>query len=113
MKVLEEFNKDLTSITEEKEPTMRGAAFQLFGSAITKQAADHLEQVEKPKAKGKRKKVFSRPPLQRKARWQGEQTLQLCREWAPPVVQGNIGNNSKEVEMTITYKAEDSSRHVF
>ena len=70
-KVLEEFNKDLISFAEEKEPELRGATPHLFGSAFTKQAADHLEQVETlRKAKGKGK-VFSRPPLQRQARWQG------------------------------------------
>lgn len=71
-KVLEDFNKDLISFAEEKEPELRTAAPQLFGSAFTKQAVEHLEQVEtlrKTKAKGK--KVFSRPPLQRQARWQG------------------------------------------
>ena len=71
-KILEDFNKDLISFAEEKEPELRTAASQLFGSAFTKQAAEHLEQVEmlrKTKAKGR--KVFSRPPLQRQARWQG------------------------------------------
>ena len=71
-KVLEDFNKDLISFAEEKEPELRTAAPQLFGSAFTKQAAEHLEQVETlRKAKAKGKKVFSRPPLQRQARWQG------------------------------------------
>ena len=71
-KVLEDFNKELVSFAEEQEPQLREAAPQLFGSAFTKQAADHLEQVETlRKAKGKAKKVFQRPPLQRQARWQG------------------------------------------
>ena len=62
-KVLEDFNKDLISFAEEKEPELRGAAPHLFGFAFTKQAADHLEQVEAlRKAKGKAKKVFSKPP---------------------------------------------------
>ena len=62
-KVLEDFNKDLISFAEEKEPELRTAAPQLFGSAFTKQAADHLEQMERS-AKSKRKKVFP-GPLQR------------------------------------------------
>ena len=71
-KVLEEFNKDLISFAKEKEPELRGAAPQLFDSAFTKQAADYLEQMETlRKAKGKGKKVLSRPPLQRQASWQG------------------------------------------
>ena len=71
-KVLEDFNKDLTSFAEEKDPELRTAAPQLLSSALTKQAADHLEQVEMlRKAKEKGKKVFSRPPLLRQARWQG------------------------------------------
>ena len=58
-KVLVDFNKDLISLAEEKEPELRGAAPHLSGCAFTKQAADHLEQVETlQKAKGKTKKVF-------------------------------------------------------
>ena len=71
-KILEEYNKDLVSFSEEMEPELRAAAPLLFGSSFTKQAADHLGQVEAlRKVKGKNKKVFSRPPLQRQARWQG------------------------------------------
>ena len=71
-KILEEYNKDLVSFSEEMEPDLRAAAPLLFGSSFTKQAADHLSQVEAlRKVKGKNKKVFSRPPLQRQARWQG------------------------------------------
>ena len=58
-KILEDFNKDLISFAEENKPELRGAALHLFGSAFTKQVADHLEQVETlRKAKGKTKKVF-------------------------------------------------------
>ena len=71
-KILEEYNKDLVSFSEEMEPDLRTAAPLLFGQSFTKQAADHLGQVEAlRKVKGKGKKVFSRPPLQRQARWQG------------------------------------------
>ena len=71
-KILEEYNKDLVSFSEEVEPDLRAAAPLLFGQSFTKQAADHLGQVEAlRKVKGKGKKVFSRPPLQRQVRWQG------------------------------------------
>ena len=77
--VLEDFNKDLVSFAEEKEPELRTAAPQLFGSAFTKQADDHLEQVKTlRKAKGKGKKVFFRPPLQRQVRWQGGSRPYSC-----------------------------------
>ena len=44
-KVLEEYNKDLLSFTQEREETFIKAAPQLFGSQFPKDAADHLEQV--------------------------------------------------------------------
>ena len=43
----------------------------------------------------------------------GEQTLQPSREREPPAVQGNFGSNSKEVQMTITHRAEGSSKRVY
>lgn len=71
-KILEDFNKDLISFAAEKEPELSGAALHLFGSAFTKQMADHLKQVETlQKVKRKTKKVFLRPPLQRQAKWEG------------------------------------------
>ena len=71
-KILEEYNKDLVSFSEEVEPALRAAAPLLFGQSFTEQAADHLGQVEAlRKVKGKGKKVFSRPPLQKQIRWQG------------------------------------------
>ena len=71
-KILEEYNKELVSFSEELEPELRAAAPLLFGPSFTKQAADHLGQVEAlKKVKGKGKKVFTRPPLQRQSRWQG------------------------------------------
>ena len=71
-KILEEYNKDLVSFSEEVEPDLQAAAPLLFGQSFTKQAADHLGQVEAlRKVKGKGKKVFSRPPLQKQVRWQG------------------------------------------
>ena len=71
-KILEVYNKDLVSFSEEVEPALRAAAPLLFGQSFTKQAADHLGQVEAlRKVKGKGKKVFSRPPLQKQIRWQG------------------------------------------
>ena len=71
-KILEEYNKDLVSFSEEVEPDLRAAAPLLFGSSFTKQASEHLSQLEAlRKVKGKGKKVFSRPPLQRQAHWQG------------------------------------------
>lgn len=49
----------MISFAEEKEPELRWEVPQLFGSAFTKQAADHLKQVETlRKAKGKGKKFF-------------------------------------------------------
>ena len=45
-KILEEYNKDFVSFSEEMEPVLRAAAPLLFGSPFTKQAADHLSQVE-------------------------------------------------------------------
>ena len=70
-KILEEYNKELVSFSEELEPELRAAAPLLFGPSFTKQAADHLGQVEAlRKVKGKGKKVFSSPP-QRQSRWQG------------------------------------------
>ena len=60
------------SFSEEVEPALRAAAPLLFGQSFTKQAEDHLGQVEAlRKVKGKGKKVFSRPPLQKQIRWQG------------------------------------------
>ena len=60
-KILEEYNKDLVSFSEEMEPELRAAAPLLFGSSFTKQAADHLGQVEAlRKVKGKN---FFRGPL--------------------------------------------------
>ena len=71
-KILEEYNKELVSFSEELVPELRAAAPLLFGPSFTKQAADHLGQVEAlRKVKGKGKKVFTRPPLQRQSRWQG------------------------------------------
>ena len=68
-KILEEYNKDLVSFSEEVEPDLQAAAPLLFGQSFTKQAADHLGQVEAlRKVKGKGKKVFSRPPLQNQVR---------------------------------------------
>ena len=70
---------------------MRGAVPQLFDSAFTKQAADHLEQVETlRKAKGKGKKVFSRPP--------GEQAVQLTRDQTLPAAQGTMGLTPKKLK---------------
>ena len=63
MKILEEYNKDLVSCSEEVEPDLQAAAPLLFGQSFTKQAMDHLGQVEAlRKVKGKVKKVFSSPP---------------------------------------------------
>ena len=45
-KILEEYNKDLVSFSEEVEPDLQAAAPLLFGQSFTKQAADHLGQVE-------------------------------------------------------------------
>ena len=45
------------------EPDLRAAAPLLFEQSFTKQAADHLAQVEAlRKVKGKGKKVFQGPP---------------------------------------------------
>ena len=97
---------------EEKEPELRGAAPHLLGFAFTKQAADHLEQVETlRKANGKRKRFFRGPPCKGRQGGKGEQTLQLGRDRTPPAAQGNSGVNSKEIEMTVKYRAEGSSRH--
>ena len=43
----------------------------------------------------------------------GKQTLQPSRERAPPAVQGNFGSNSKEIQVTITHRAEGSSKRVY
>ena len=40
-KILEEYNKELVSFSEELEPELRAAAPLLFGPSFTKQAADH------------------------------------------------------------------------
>lgn len=112
-KVLEAFNKDLISFVEEKEHGLRGAAPHLFGFAFTKQAADYLEQVATlRKAKGKRKR-FIRGLLGGKAGKvaREKQTLQLSRDGTLPAAQGNSGVNSREIEMTIKYRAKGSSRH--
>ena len=62
-KILKEYNKELVSFSEELEPELRAATPLLFGPSFTKQAADHLGQVEAlRKVKGKGKKVFTRPP---------------------------------------------------
>ena len=62
-KILEEYNKDLVSFSEEVEPALQAAAPLLFGQSFTKQAADHLGQVEAlRKVKGKGKKVFFKAP---------------------------------------------------
>ena len=71
-KILEEYNKDLVSFSEEVEPALRAAAPLLFGQSFTKQAADHLGQVEAlRKVKGKGKKVFSRPPCKSRSGGRG------------------------------------------
>ena len=96
---------------------MRGVAPWLFSSAFTKQAVDHLEQVETfRKLKGKGKKIFSRPQTgkvafqgPRQAKWQVEQAVQITR--TPSAIQGTNWINSKETEMTIRCRAEGSSRH--
>ena len=62
-KILEEYSKELVSFSEELEPELRAAAPLLFGPSCTKQAADHLGQVEAlRKVKGKGKKVFYKAP---------------------------------------------------
>ena len=112
-KVLEDFNKGLISFVEEKESELRTAAPQLFGSAFTKQEADHLEQVEmlrKSKAKGK---SFFPSPLAETSEWQGGADPTAIQGVNMPAVQGNFGSNSKEVERTITHRAEGSSKHVY
>ena len=63
------------------------------------------------KAKGKRKRFFQGPPCKGRQGGKGEQTLQLGRDGTPPADQGNSGVNSKEIEMTIKYRAEGSSKH--
>ena len=45
-KIFEEYNKDLVSFSEVIEPELRAAAPLLFGFSFTKQAVDHLGQVE-------------------------------------------------------------------
>ena len=68
-KILEEYNKDLV---KKIELELLAGTLLLFVQSFTTQAADHLGQVEAlRKVKGKGKKVFSRPPLQRQAIWQG------------------------------------------
>ena len=80
-KILEEYNKKLVSFSEELEPELQAAAPLLFGPSFTKQAADHLGQVEAPrKVKGKGKKVFSRPPAE----------SHVGREGASPTTAANI-----------------------
>ena len=80
-KILEEYNKELVSFSEELEPELRAAAPLLFGPSFTKQAADHLGQVESlRKVKGKGKKVFTRSPLQRQSRWQGGRKPYYCSQ---------------------------------
>ena len=80
-KILEEYNKELVSFSEELEPELRAAAPLLFWPSFTKQAADHLSQVEAlRKVKGKGKKVFTRPPLQRQSRWQGGRKPYYCSQ---------------------------------
>ena len=75
-KIQEEYNKDLVSFSEEVETDLRAAAPLLFRQSF--QAADHLGQVEAlQKVKGKGKKVFSRPPLQKQIRWQGGASLTI------------------------------------
>ena len=89
-KVLEDFSKDLISFAEEREPELRGAVPYLYGSAFTKQAADHLEQVETlQKAKRKPKRFFRGPPCKSRRGGKGEQALQLGRSRTPPAAQGN------------------------
>ena len=81
-KILEEYNKELVSFSEELEPELQAAAPLLFGPSFTKQAADHLGQVEAPrKVKGKGKKVFSRSPCR---------DSHVGREGASPTTAANI-----------------------
>ena len=65
-KILEEYNnKDLVSFSEEVEPALRAAAPLLFGQSFTKQAADHLGQVEALRKVHERKRqegFFKAPP---------------------------------------------------
>ena len=113
-KVLENFNKDLISFAEEKEPELRGAALHLFGSAFTKQVAEHLELVETLQiAKGKTKKIFQGPPCKGRRGGKGRQTLQPCRDGMPSAAQRNSGVNFKEIKMTIKYRAKGFSRHEY
>ena len=82
-KILEEYNKELVSFSEELEPELRAAAPLLFGPSFIKQAAGHLGQVEAlRKVKGKGKKVFTRPPA--------ETVALACRGGASPTTAANI-----------------------
>ena len=75
-KILEEYNKDLVSFSEEVEPDLRAAAPLLFGQSFTKQAADHLGQVEAlRKVKGKGKRFFQGPPAKAGPVAGGEQAI--------------------------------------
>ena len=90
-KILEEYNKDRVSFSEEVKPDLWAAAPLLFGSSFTKQASEHLSQVEAlKKVKGKGKKVFSRPPCKDRLVGRGEQAL------SPIWIKRNVGDNSQE-----------------
>ena len=101
MKILKEYNKELVSFSEDLEPELRAAAPLLFGPSFTKQAADHLGQVEAlRKVKGKGKKVFSSAPCRDSHIGRGEQALLP----QPKSSQGILGSNSQEAaayEITI------------
>ena len=106
-KVLADFSKELISFAE--EPELRGAAPQLFGSAFTKQVADHLEQVETPcKAKGKTKTDFFEASLQMQVRWQRGADLTAVQGLGNISSSRELRVNSKEIEMTI----KDGASHV-
>ena len=103
-KILEEYNKDLMSFSEKVEPDLRAAAPLLFGSSFTKQASEHLSQVEVlRKVKGKRKNVISRPPCKDRLVGRGEQAL------SPTWIKGDVrGNSQEDTKMKIISRAKGS-----
>ena len=104
-KILEEYNKDLVSFSKEMEPELRAGPPLLFGSSFTKQAADHLGQVEAlRKVKGKNKKVFSRPPCKGRLGGRGEQALS-ARIWREDV----SCNSQEAAKMTINCTRTEGS----
>ena len=77
----------------------------LFGQSFTKQAADHLGQVEAlRKVKGKGKKVFSRPPLQKQIRLQGGSKPYTIEVMVRKGLQARAHPKSRCMEWQLTFQ---------